>query len=94
VGQVFDEIYGEHYSKSSISRMIEYVRKEVDSWLHRDLDSYYPIVFVDCVHIKVFRKRKAAAEAFYVILGVTEDGTREVLGIYNNPVERATGRYV
>lgn len=91
VGQVFDEIYGEHYSKSSISRMIEYVRKEVDSWLQRDLDSYYPIVFVDCVHIKVFRKRKAAAEAFYVILGVTEDGTREVLGIYNNPVESATG---
>ena len=62
---MFDEIYGEHYSKSSISRMIEYVRKEVDSWLQRDLDSYYPIVFVDCVHIKVFRKRKAAAEAFY-----------------------------
>ena len=57
VGHVFDEIYGEHYSKSSISRMIEYVRKEVDSWLQRDLDSYYPIVFVDCVHIKVFRKR-------------------------------------
>lgn len=91
VGQVFDEIYGEHYSKSSISRMIDYVRKEVDVWLHRGLDAYYPIVFVDCVHIKVFRKKKAAAEAFYVILGVTEEGDREVLGIYNNPRESATG---
>ena len=91
VGQVFDEIYGEHYSKSSISRMIDYVRKEVDVWLHRGLDAYYPIVFVDCVHIKVFRKKKAAVEAFYVILGVTEEGTREVLGIYNNPLESATG---
>ena len=47
VGQVFDEIYGEHYSKSSISRMIDYVRKEVDVWLHRGLDAYYPIVFAD-----------------------------------------------
>ena len=91
VGQVFDEIYGEHYSKSSISRMIDYVRKEVDVWLTRGLDAYYPIVFVDCVHIKVFRKKKAATEAFYVILGVTEEGTREVLGIYNSPVESATG---
>ena len=61
VGQVFDEIYGEHYSKSSISRMIDYVRKEVDAWLGRGLDEYYPIVFVDCVHIKVFRKKNATA---------------------------------
>lgn len=91
VGQVFDEIYGEHYSKSSISRMIDYVRKEVDVWLHRGLDAYYPIVFVDCVHIKVFRRKKAANEAFYVVLGVNEDGTRDVLGIYNNPLESATG---
>ena len=91
VGQVFDEIYGEHYSKSSISRMIDFVRQEVSQWLERGLDAYYPIVFVDCVHIKVFRKKKAATEAFYVILGVTEEGTREVLGIYNSPVESATG---
>ena len=91
VGQVFDEIYGEHYSKSSISRMIGFVRQEVSQWLERGLDAYYPVVFVDCVHIKVFRKKKAATEAFYVILGVTEEGNREVLGIYNSPVESATG---
>ena len=91
VSQVFDEIYGEHYSKSSISRMIGFVRQEVSQWLERGLDAYYPVVFVDCVHIKVFRKKKAATEAFYVILGVTEEGTREVLGIYNSPVESATG---
>ncbi len=91
VGQVFDEIYGEHYSKSSISRMIDFVREEVFQWLARGLDAYYPVVFVDCVHIKVFRKKKAATEAFYVILGVTEEGTREVLGIYNSPVESANG---
>ena len=35
VGQVFDEIYGEHYSKTSISRMIEYVRRDVAEWLER-----------------------------------------------------------
>ena len=91
VGQVFDEIYGEHYSKTSISRMIEYVRRDVAEWLERGLDKYYPIVFVDCVHIKVFRKKRAATEAFYVILGVNEDATREVLGLYNSPIESASG---
>ena len=47
VGEVFDEIYGEHYSKASISRMIDYVRKDVSEWLERPLDEYYPIVFID-----------------------------------------------
>ena len=91
VGEVFDEIYGEHYSKASISRMIEYVRKDVSEWLERPLDSYYPVVFIDCVYIKVHRRKSVASESFYVVLGVTEDGTREVLGIFNRPAESAQG---
>ena len=91
VGDIFDEIYGEHYSKSSISRMIQYMRDEVAAWLDRSLESYYPIVFIDCVFIKVRRARCCSSEAFYVIMGVREDKTREVLGIYNNPGESATG---
>ena len=91
VGDVFDEIYGQHYSKSSISRMVESVRDQVGQWLGRGLDEYYPIVFVDCVHIKIHRSKSVSTEAFYVALAVTEDGTREVLGIFNMPVESATG---
>ena len=32
-----------------------------------------------------------ASEAFYVVLTVTEDGTREVLGIFDLPTESASG---
>ena len=56
VGDVFEEVYGSHYSKASISRMIEYLRSDVEKWLNRSLESYYPIVFVDAVHVKVHRK--------------------------------------
>lgn len=91
VGEVFGEIYGEHYSKSSISRMIEYLRQDVDTWLGRSLEAYYPVVFVDAIHIKIHRKRSVDTEAFYVVLGVKEDKTREVLGIFNRPTESATG---
>lgn len=91
VGDVFDEIYGQHYSKSSISRMVESVRTQVSQWMERSLDEYYPIVFVDCVHIKVHRCKSVSTEAFYVALAVTEEGTREVLGIFDMPTESATG---
>ena len=91
VSDVFDQMYGEHYSKSSISRMVECVRIQVNEWLERGLEEYYPVVFVDCVHIKIHRKRSVASEAFYVALAVTEEGTREVIYIGNMPVESATG---
>lgn len=91
VSDVFDQIYGQHYSKASISRMVECVCTQVNEWLERGLEEYYPVVFVDCVHIKIHRKRSVASEAFYVTLAVSEEGTREVLGIFNMPQESATG---
>ena len=91
VAEVFNDVYGEHYSKASISRMVEYLRKDVSEWLERSLERRYPIVFIDCVHIKVHRRHSVETEAFYVILAVKEDKTREVLGICNKPTESATG---
>lgn len=91
VADVFGQIYGENYSKSSISRMVQCVRDQVSQWLERGLEEYYPVVFVDCVHIKIHRKRSVATEAFYVALAVTDEGRREVLGIWNMPTESATG---
>ena len=91
VCDVFDQIYGQHYSKSSISRMVESIRTQVGAWLERGLESYYPVVFVDCVHIKIHRNRSVSSEAFYVALAVTEEGRREVLGIFNIPTGNAAG---
>ncbi len=88
VGEVFQDIYGEHYSKASISRMLDYLREDVSQWLTRSLEAYYPIVFIDCVHMKIHRKRSVEIEAFYVVLAVREDKRREVLGIFNKPTER------
>ena len=91
VGEVFNDIYGEHYSKASISRMLDYLRKDVTEWMGQSLESYYPVVFIDCMHIKIHRKRSVDTEAFYVALAVKEDKTREVLGIFNKPTESALG---
>jgi transposase-like protein len=91
VGEVFGEVYGKHYSKASISRMIEYLRADVEQWLSRSLEPYYPLVFVDAIHIKIHRKRSVENEAFYVVMAVKEDKTREVIGIFNRPSESATG---
>ncbi|MDH5475862.1 MAG: IS256 family transposase [Cyclobacteriaceae bacterium] len=90
IEDVVAKIYGSSYSKSSVSRITTDFSALVESWLQRDLDAYYPIVYIDAIHIKV-RRETVATEAFYVLLGLKEDHTREVLGIINIPQESASG---
>jgi putative transposase len=91
VGDVFQEIYGKHYSKSSVSNMFEYARQEVKQYLARPLESYYPIVYIDATFIPVRREDSVSKEAFYTVLGVKTDQTREVLSIVNFPQENVIG---
>lgn len=87
VGEVFGEIYGSHYSTSQISRMFERARGEVSEWLNRPLNDYYPIIYGDAVFIPTRRGDSVSKEAYFTVLGVRPDRTREVLGIYNYPTE-------
>ena len=56
--------------------MIEYLRVDVQQWLSRSLEAYYPIIFVDAIDVKVHRRRSVENEAFYVVPGVKEDKSR------------------
>ena len=90
IEDVTSKIYGSSYSKSSISRITTDFSAMVESWLNRSLDPRYLVVYIDAIHIKV-RRETVATEAFYVLLGLKEDHTREVLGIVNIPQESASG---
>jgi putative transposase len=91
VGDVFERLYGKHFSKASVSRMFDYAREEVKYWLERELEAYYPIVYIDATFWSTRRDTKVSKEAYYTVLGVKSDCTREVLGIYNFPTESASG---
>jgi len=90
IGRVFDNLYGRHYSPATVSRMIEWMREEVGQWLERPLQSYYPVIFIDAIHVKV-RRQSVQNEAFYVVLGVTPERKREVLAVVHFPSESASG---
>lgn len=87
VGELFGDIYGQSYSSSQISRMFDYAREEVGIWLNRKLEKYYPIIYIDATFISTRRVDSVSKEAYYTILAVKEDTTREVLAIVNNPTE-------
>ncbi len=50
-------------------------------WQNRPLDRVYPVVFIDCIHVKV-RDGQVANRPIYVALAVTVDGNRDILGLW------------
>ena len=90
VAEVFEELYGKKYSTSQVSRMFDYARKEAEEWLARPLENYYPILYIDALYASTRRGDSCSKEAYFSVLAVKSDKTREVLGIYNNPHESAS----
>ena len=90
VGDIFKEIYGKKYSTTQVSRLFDFAREQVQQWLERPLESYYPIIYIDATFIPTRRVDHVSKEAYYTILGVKPDRTREVLAIINFPQESAT----
>ncbi|WP_443048574.1 IS256 family transposase [Streptomyces sp. NBC_00272] len=75
------EVYGAEVSKTTISTITDKVVDGMNEWQNRPLDSVYPVLFIDCVHVKL-RDGKVANRPLYVVLAVTVEGTREILGLW------------
>ncbi|WUQ55761.1 IS256 family transposase [Streptomyces virginiae] len=75
------EVYGAEVSKTTISTITDKVIDGMNEWQNRPLDSVYPVLFIDCVHVKL-RDGKVANRPLYVVLAVTVDGTRDILGLW------------
>ena len=76
-----DEVYGAKVSKDTISRITDKVLEEMTEWAQRPLNGVYPVLFIDAIHVKV-RDGQVTNRPFYVVIGVTVDGHRDVLGIW------------
>lgn len=76
----FAEVYGTQVSKDTISRITEKVTAEMAEWQTRPLDVVYPVIFIDAIVVKV-RDGAVTNKPFYVVIGVTTRGERDILGI-------------
>lgn len=83
------DIYGIEVSASMISQITDKIIPKALEWQNRPLNSVYPLVFIDCVHFNVKNENMVAKKAAYVVLGVNEDGYKEILGIYVGENETA-----
>ena len=83
------ELYDANISESLISKITDGVADEVKAWQNRALESIYPIVFFDCLVVKVRHEKRIINKAVYVALGIDLSGRKDILGLWISENEGA-----
>lgn len=76
------ELYGAQISESLISRITDDIIEDVKAWQMRPLESLYPIVYFDCLVVKVREDKRVINKAVYVALGIDLAGKKDILGLW------------
>ncbi|WP_126447988.1 IS256 family transposase [Sulfuricystis multivorans] len=83
------EMYAVEVSPQFISDVTDAVMAEVTEWQNRPLEPMYPVVFFDCLRVKIRDEGTVRNKAVYLALGVLPDGSRDVLGLWIEQTEGA-----
>ena len=86
-----DDLYGYELSTQAISNITEKIIEQANEWQNRPLDKIYPIMFMDATVLKIRVDRVVKNIAAYIMLGVTLEGKKEVIGIWIG--ENETSKY-
>jgi transposase-like protein len=87
--KTFKELYGADASPSLISKVTDAVINQVIEWQARPLDSVYPIVYLNCIVLKIRQDKRVINKAVYLALGVNLEGRKEFLGMWISENEGA-----
>jgi len=85
----FKEMYDADVSASLISKVTDSVLERVVEWQSRPLEAIYPIVYLDCIVVKIRQDKQVINKAVYLALGVNLDGHKELLGMWLSENEGA-----
>ena len=85
----FKEMYGADVSATLISKVTDAVIEQVVEWQSRPLDAVYPIVYLDCIVVKIRQDKKVINKSIYLALCVNMEGHKELLGMWLSENEGA-----
>jgi transposase-like protein len=85
----FKEMYDADVSATLISKVTDRVLEQLTAWQSRPLDTVYPIVYLDCIVLKIREGMRVVNKAIYLALGVNMDGHKDLLGLWMSDNEGA-----
>lgn len=85
----FKDMYDADVSPTLISKVTDAVLEQVIEWQSRPLDAVYPIVYLDCIVVKIRQDKQVINKSVYLTLGVNMEGQKELLGMWLSENEGA-----
>jgi transposase-like protein len=85
----FKEMYDADVSPTLISKVTNAVLDQILEWQSRPLDDIYPIVYLDCIVLKIRQDKRVINKAIYLALGINLEGHKELLGLWMAETEGA-----
>ncbi|PJH69385.1 IS256 family transposase, partial [Salmonella enterica subsp. enterica serovar Typhimurium] len=88
IADSIERMYGQHYSKQTVSNLTQLVSEDVQAFHERKLETRYACIYLDATQISI-RRQTVEKESVYIAIGITEDGAKEVLDFTIAPTESA-----
>ncbi len=89
ISETLDDIYGFEASEGFISDVTDKIMPQIEDWQNRPLSEVYSVLYIDAIHYSVRDNGIIRKLAAYVILGINQDGYKEVLTIETGENESA-----
>lgn len=87
--EAFKEMYDADVSAQLVSKVTERVLDQVLEWQSRPLDALYPIVYLDCIVLKIRHNKRVVNKSLYLALAINLAGQKELLGLWLAETEGA-----
>lgn len=82
IGDHLSDMYGLDVSPATVSRVTDKILPLLQEWRSRPLERVYPFVWLDAIHYKVRHEGRVVSRAVYCVIGLNQEGYKELLGMY------------
>ena len=82
IAEMIKQLYDVDVSATLISHVTDRVIEEVVQWQARPLDALYPIVYLDCIVLKIRDGKQVKNKSVFLALGINLEGQKELLGLW------------
>lgn len=84
------EIYGVDLSETSVSNLTGKMIEAILQWQNRPLEEVYFVVWMDGISFKIRYNSRIVNKTIYLVIGLSNSGLKEVLGMWINETESAS----
>ena len=90
IQEQIEQIYGVQVDSTSVSNITNALIDSIKEWQSRPLEKVYFVVWMDGISIKIRHNGKIVNKTIYLVIGLTQEGLKQVLGMWVAPTESAS----